>query len=91
MNIYTFNADPLVHEIKVVAPDEKAAYKLAWNSLDDGMKNSVIILDCLDEKPFSVMEVFELLQRLANLNPNAGEIGAGMLASLVDDARKIIG
>lgn len=32
-----------------------------------------------------------LVNRVANLNRDAGEIGAGMLASLVDDARKIIG
>jgi hypothetical protein len=30
-----------------------------------------------------------LVDRVARLNPAAGEIGAGMLASLVEDARKI--
>lgn len=32
-----------------------------------------------------------LVDRVARLNPAAGEIGAGMLASLVEDARKIGG
>jgi hypothetical protein len=33
----------------------------------------------------------QLAQRVANLNPAAGEIGAGMLASLVEDAQRAIG
>jgi 4-hydroxy-L-threonine phosphate dehydrogenase PdxA len=30
-----------------------------------------------------------LARKVANLNPHAGEIGAGMLAQLVEDARRI--
>lgn len=30
------------------------------------------------------------LRRVANLNPDAGEIGAGMLKTIVDEARKAL-
>jgi hypothetical protein len=35
-------------------------------------------------------QLLALVQRVAALNRDAGEIGAGMLASLVDDARTLI-
>ena len=35
-------------------------------------------------------DLFALANRVANLNEHAGEIGAGMLASLVEDARNAI-
>lgn len=35
--------------------------------------------------------IIRLAQRVADLNRDAGEIGAGMLASLVDDARAALG
>lgn len=46
---------------------------------------------CIDNAPESYMDEIEALrklaQRVAQLNAAAGEIGPGMLASLVDDAR----
>lgn len=35
-------------------------------------------------------DLLALAERVANLNPDVAEIGAGMLASLVDDARAAI-
>lgn len=35
-------------------------------------------------------ELLKLAQRVAALNPNVAEIGAGMLASLVEDARAAV-
>ncbi len=37
-----------------------------------------------------IHEMARLIQRVANLNPDNPEIGAGMLKQLVADARKII-
>lgn len=41
--------------------------------------------------PERVLELVHLAERVARLNPDAGEIGAGMLASLVADARRALG
>lgn len=41
-------------------------------------------------RPANQDPVTALLQRLAGLNRNAGEIGAGMLAQLVDEARLLL-
>jgi hypothetical protein len=39
----------------------------------------------------TVCKLQALAHRVAELNPNAGVIGAGMLASLVEDARRLVG
>lgn len=43
-----------------------------------------------DDAIHDILQLARLVQRVANLNPDAGEIGAGMLASLVSDAREIL-
>lgn len=35
-------------------------------------------------------QALALAQRIANLNPDAGEIGEGMLRSLVEDAQRVV-
>ena len=37
-----------------------------------------------------IAQLSALVERVARLNPNAGEIGAGMLANLILDAQEIL-
>ena len=45
----------------------------------------------VQESPDIAIPLVRLAERVAKLNPGAGQIGAGMLASLVADARQAIG
>lgn len=45
----------------------------------------------VQESPDLAIPLVRLAERVAKLNPDAGQIGAGMLASLVADARRAIG
>lgn len=38
-----------------------------------------------------IADLGRIVKRVAELNRDAGEIGAGMLASLVDEARRLVG
>ena len=48
-------------------------------------------LRAFDERDEQIARLSRLAQRVANLNPKAGTIGDGMLASLVEDARRALG
>jgi len=47
------------------------------------------IMYALQDARADIMALHSLAQRVAALNPDAGEIGAGMLADLVATARRI--
>ena len=44
----------------------------------------------IDDAKQDILQLYKLAERVANLNKDAVEIGAGMLNSLVDEARRII-
>lgn len=63
-------------------PQESALHAAAWRALDDA-------LAAVAETPHG--RAARLIDRIADLNPGASEIGAGMLAQLVTEARAIRG
>lgn len=48
------------------------------------------IMYALADAQEDIIQLYKLAARIARLNKDAGEIGAGMLASLVDEANRII-
>ena len=45
---FTFVVEPFGFEVQAVAETEKQAYHLAFASLDEDVKDSVQILDCVE-------------------------------------------
>jgi len=50
----------------------------------------LLLADCYNQLRRDAIRMEKLTYRIAALNPDAGEIGAGMLAQLVADARAIL-
>lgn len=44
---------------------------------------------CIADARADILELAAFAERVARLNRDAGEIGAGMLATLVDEARRL--
>ena len=68
--------------------------KIRYVFSDDGWTVCRIPLDCRESEANARLiakapELHALALRIARLNRDAGEIGAGMLASLVDEARRL--
>jgi len=69
------------HEIQVLSDFGTVAIAFDCEVACDGEANAQLIAQAPD--------LLELCKRVARLNPDAGEIGAGMLKQLVDEARRI--
>lgn len=85
MNYQKMSLDQLIREID----DERLA--IAINSKISGLR---VELDRVPDHQIGgtpiTPKVNALVQRISRLNPNAGEIGAGMLNTIVDQARDIM-
>lgn len=53
--------------------------------------NIVELAESYDQLRYHAIQLERLAVRVARLNRDAGEIGEGMLAQLVDDARRVLG
>lgn len=66
-----------------------------WRNCDPefmaGQLGTVAIGFALQAAKSDIIELYALVERVARLNPDAGEIGPGMLASLVEQACRITG
>ena len=53
--------------------------------------NITTLAESYDQLRYHAIQLERLAVRVARLNRDAGEIGAGMLAQLVDEARRVLG
>jgi hypothetical protein len=51
MTTYTFIVEPFGFEVKMTAETEKQAHKMAWESLEESVKDNCACLDCVDQAP----------------------------------------